>query len=260
MFKPKKTLGQNFLINPRILDQIVTAARINKQDTIVEIGPGLGTLTAKLASKAGKVIAIEKDSRLILILKKNLAVYQNIEIIENDVLKFDAAALSTCGANYKIVANIPYYITSNLLRRVLEKWPRPELIILTIQKEVAQRVIAKPPHMNLLALSVQYYSVPEIIGYVSKSNFRPVPEVDSAIIKLTPRNEYYKPREKGERLFKLIKMGFSGKRKQLINNLTRGLGVKKEILVPIFRELGLKNDIRPENLSLKEWQRLAELI
>src|SRR3989338_3838064 len=167
---PKKSLGQNFLVNPRILNKIVEAAEISEKDTILEVGPGTGNLTQKLAEKAGKVIAVEKDRRLIEQLKEKFK-DANAEIVEFDVLKLNIETLienlKLKIENYKIVANIPYYITSRFLRTVFEKWPKPELIVLTIQKEVAQRIMAKPaqagkpPHMNLLALSVQYYSEPE---------------------------------------------------------------------------------------------------
>src|SRR3989344_9497149 len=168
----RKSLGQNFLINPHIIDKIVTTAKISKNDTVIEIGPGTGNLTKNLVEQAGKVIAIEKDHRLIELLEETLKNHPNVEIIEDDILKFDPEILNTKylihNTGFKIVANIPYYITSNFLRIIFERWPKPELIVLMIQKEVAQRIMAKPPHMNLLALSVQYYSEPEIIGYISK--------------------------------------------------------------------------------------------
>src|SRR3989344_1984409 len=195
--KPKKSLGQNWLINPRILDKITVAANISKKDLVIEIGPGTGNLTEKLAQKAGLVVAIEKDRRLIDILKGKFKNQANIKIIESDILTLGIETLNENGKfriedyHYKVVANIPYYITSRFLRKIFEEWPKPELIVLTIQKEVARRIMAKPPHMNLLALSVQYYSEPEIINYVSKGNFRPIPKVDSAIIRLIPKKGNY---------------------------------------------------------------------
>src|SRR3989344_38037 len=150
MFRTKKSLGQNFLINPHILDKIVSVAEITKNDTVIEIGPGTGNLTKRLAEKSKRTIAIERDRELIPILKENLKDYTNIEIIEGDILKLNPTALLRyCATSYKIVANIPYYITSHLLKTVFEEWPKPELIVLTIQREVAQRIMAKPPHMNL---------------------------------------------------------------------------------------------------------------
>ncbi|MDP3792905.1 MAG: 16S rRNA (adenine(1518)-N(6)/adenine(1519)-N(6))-dimethyltransferase RsmA [bacterium] len=271
MIKPKKSLGQNWLINPRILDKIISAAEIDKNDTILEVGPGTGNLTKKLAEKAGRVLAIEKDHRLIPVLKETFENYPNIEIIEADVLdtKMPFVIQRASLYNYKIVANIPYYITSNLLRKIFEVWPTPKLIVLTIQKEVAQRIIAKPPHMNLLAFSIQYYADPEIVGYVSKNNFRPVPKVDSAIIRLRPSYHGHHRSCDGscdgahgnnKQLFKLIKAGFSGKRKQLASNLSKQFKIPKEKIVEIFEKLNLTPTIRAENLSLEQWHELTKSI
>lgn len=275
MFKTKKTLGQNFLVNPHILDRIITTAEISSTDTILEIGPGLGNLTSRLAAKAKEVVAIEKDHRLIPILKENLKEFDNIKIIEADILKLQPTALlhylapdllqptallRYC-ASYKIVANIPYYLTSHLLREIFEEWPQPKLIVLTIQKEVAQRILAKPPHMNLLALSVQYYSKPEIISYISKNNFRPTPKVDSAIIRLTPRKDNYCATALLRyKLFQLMRVGFSEKRKQLASVLSKKLKIPKEELLSIFEKEGIEPNTRPENLSLEQWQKLSKIL
>ncbi|OGN08015.1 MAG: ribosomal RNA small subunit methyltransferase A [Candidatus Yanofskybacteria bacterium RIFCSPHIGHO2_02_FULL_39_10] len=257
----KKSLGQNFLINPHIIDKIVTTAKISKNDTVIEIGPGTGNLTKKLVEQAGKVIAIEKDHRLIELLQETLKNYSNVEIIEDDILKFDPEILNTkyliYNTGFKIVANIPYYITSNFLRIIFEStnpptgkggWPKPELIVLMIQKEVAQRILAKPPHMNLLALSVQYYSEPEIIGYISKNNFRPIPKIDSAIIRLQPKSVVRNPQ-----LFNLIRTGFSEKRKQLASLLSKKLDIKKTKIEGILQKIDLDPKVRAENLNLKQW-------
>jgi len=265
---PKKSLGQHFLINPRILDKIVTAAEISKEDTILEVGPGIGNLTEKLAEKAGWVIAVEKDRRLIEELRKKFK-NKNVEIIEGDVLNQSAAekAIAFIGANYKIVGNIPYYITSNLLRTIFDprsrtssnsvrygarKWPRPKLIVLTIQKEVAQRITAKPPKMNLLAVSVQFFSEPKIVSYVSKENFRPRPKVDSAIIRLKPRGKL--PIDDAEKLFKLVRAGFSQKRKQLKNNLNKILGPKT---IEVLIKAGINPESRAEELTVSDWLRIC---
>jgi len=269
----KKSLGQNWLINPHIIDKIVTAAEISKDDIILEVGPGTGNLTKKLAEKAGRVIAIEKDHRLIETLKETLKNYPNVEIVEEDVLKFNPTDYPSLINGYKIVANIPYYITSYLLSKIFEEWfrlpvedprfargesePQPKLIVLTIQKEVAQRIMAKPPHMNLLALSIQYYSEPEIIGYISKNNFRPVPKIDSAIIKLVPRDQWLVASEQ-EKLFNLMRLGFSEKRKQLAGVLSKKLKLKKEDILEAFGKTSLKSDIRPENLTLEQWIELEK--
>ena len=254
----KKSLGQNFLINPHILDKIVAAAEVSKDDIILEVGPGTGLLTRKLAEKAKNVIAIEKDRRLIRSLHEIFKNYPNIEIVEADILKLPVTSYQLL-INYKIVANIPYYITSNFLRKVFEEFPKPELIVLTIQKEVAQRIIVKPPHVNLLALSVQYYSEPEIIGNISKNNFRPVPRVDSAIIRLRPKALSLEP-EETEKLFALMKIGFSEKRKQLAPILSKKLKIGKERILESFGQAGIESTARAENLSLEQWGTLSKLL
>ncbi|OGM99122.1 MAG: ribosomal RNA small subunit methyltransferase A [Candidatus Yanofskybacteria bacterium RIFCSPHIGHO2_01_FULL_39_8b] len=258
----KKELGQNLLINPRIINKIILAAEIAKNDLVIEVGPGTGNLTKKLAEKAGKVIAIEKDSRLIPSLKETFKDYSSVKIIEGDILKLNIETLienyklKIENSRYKVVANIPYYITSNLLRTIFEKWPRPELIVLTVQKEVAQRIMAKPPHMNLLALSVQYYSKPEIISYISKNNFRPVPKVDSAIIRLKPKHEARSTKHE-KALFDLMRIGFSEKRKQLASVLLKKLKIDKNEIIKTFQKLGISPTARAENLSLEEWKNLG---
>ncbi len=261
---PKKSLGQNFLINKGVLEKIILAAELKGGDTVLEIGPGTGSLTEKLSEKvlrhgsgqAGRVIAVEKDKRVIADLKDK---FPSVQIIEEDILKFKPEEHGLKKGTYKIVANIPYYITSNLLRVIFEKWPKPELIVLTVQKEVAQRIAAKPPKMNLLALSVQLYSDHKIVSYVSRGSFRPIPKVDSAIIKLTPHTIQH-PTEEIEKFFKLIKAGFSGKRKQLVNNLSKNFGMMKEDLLKTFDKINIENDIRAENLSLNQWIELSKLI
>jgi len=260
---PRKSLGQNFLINPHIVDKIINAGDISKSDLVLEIGPGTGNLTKELAKKARGVVAIEKDARLTEYLREqtimNNAQWEKVEIIEEDILKFNPANCPLLTDGYKIIANIPYNITSNLLRIIFEKWPRPELIVLLIQKEVAKRIMAKPPHMNLLALSVQYYSDPEIVGYISKNNFRPVPKVDSAIIRLTPKFIIHDTKYIIQ-LFNLIHIGFSEKRKQLASLLAKKIKIDKDRVGEMLQEIGLSPTARAENLSLEEWKALARTL
>lgn len=270
---PKKSLGQNFLVNEGVLNKIIIAAEIKKDDIILEVGPGTGNLTAKLVLEAKEVIAVEKDKRLISQLQKSFTkpTFVNpitkvgfvkrgslVKIVEGDILKFNPGTYSLKSGGYKIVANIPYYITSHFLRMVFERWPKPELIVLMIQKEVAQRITAKPPHTNLLALSVQFFAYPQIVGTVSRGSFRPMPKVDSAIIKLTPKNIVQS--EDSAKLFKITKFGFSEKRKQLLNNLSKNLKIDKEKLKTVFDANGIRSDARAENLSLEEWEKLAKLL
>lgn len=250
----KKSLGQNFLVNPGVLERIAAAAYINKSDTVLEVGPGTGNLTQKLAATGARILAVEKDHRLIEPLKEKFSALANVQIVENDILKLNPSAYGLAPSAYKIVANLPYYITSHFLRTVFEKWPRPSMLVLMVQKEVARRLLASPPDMNLLALSVQYHAAPELVMDVSRGSFRPVPNVDSAVIKLVPNP----PTGKHERdaLFKLIKAGFASKRKQLAGTLAGKLGIERKDILAIFSQEGLDPGIRPERLTLAQWETL----
>jgi 16S rRNA (adenine1518-N6/adenine1519-N6)-dimethyltransferase len=257
--KPKKSLGQNFLINEGVYKKIVTALEIKEGNIIVEIGPGLGTLTGYLAESGAKIIAIEKDGRLAKYLENKFVNSKNVTIKEGDILKFPHARYKIQDTKYKVVGNIPYYLTSHLIRMVFEKWPRPEKIVLMIQKEVAQRIVARPPRMSLLAVSVQYYAKPEIVSYVSKKSFWPAPEVNSAIVKLETSNERQTTKDEKEKFFKTVKAGFRGKRKQLINNLAAGLGIKKEKIKEKLLSVGVDYHRRAETLTTEEWQKITEV-
>ncbi len=257
-FWKKKSLGQNFLINTGILDKIITAAELKKDDMVIEIGPGAGNLTKKLSERVNHVIAVEKDSRLISFLREKFA-NSNVEIVEGDILHIGAdISRSPASGKYKVIGNIPYYITSHILRAIFEQWHKPKLVVFMVQKEVAQRIVAKPPKMNLLALSVQFYAEPKIVGYIFRGSFRPMPNVDSAIIKLTILNRPLTTNS--EMFFELIKAGFSEKRKKLINNLAKNFGMMKEDLLKKFEGVNIKHDIRAENLSLNQWLELVKLM
>ena len=252
---PSKRLGQNFLVDERIFKKIIEAASLSKSDVVLEVGPGIGNLTLELAKRVKKVIAIEKDQRMIEILKENLEKFKNIEIVKGDILKLDPKPHTL--KFYKIVANIPYYLTSPLIRKFLEEKYPPKEMILMVQKEVAQRICAKPPDMSLLAVSVQFYAKPEIISFVSKKSFWPSPKVDSAIIRIIPKEMLWRS-DLRNLFFKVVKAGFSHPRKQLINNLSKELKMDKE-KVKIWL---LKNDIQPnqraETLTVENWINLTK--
>jgi len=262
--KPNKRLGQSFLINKKVLQKIIKTANISKNETVLEIGPGLGVLTKELAEEARKVIAIEKDKQMADALKEILKDYKNVEIIVGDILeilrgralKHTTFAKIVCfkarPLDYKVVANIPYYLTSPLIRKFLESANPPKEMILLVQKEVAQRICAKPPKMNLLATSVQFYAKPKIISYVSKSSFWPEPKVDSAIIKIITKNS---PPD-SKRFFQIVKAGFSHPRKQLANNLSKELNIEKEKIKKALAECNLNIQARAQNLSVKDWKSL----
>ncbi|HYU65023.1 MAG TPA: 16S rRNA (adenine(1518)-N(6)/adenine(1519)-N(6))-dimethyltransferase RsmA [Candidatus Paceibacterota bacterium] len=249
---PKKSLGQNFLVNRGILGKIFTAAQLDKDDIVLEIGPGTGILTQELISKAKRVVTVEKDKRLIGGLK---AKFTEVRVVEGDILKFNPLQYDLNAGQYKIIGNIPYYLTSHLLRTIFEQWPSPALMIFMVQKEVAQRILAQPPHMNLLALSVQLYSSPKIIAYVSRGSFRPIPKVDSAILQLIPKDT-----TRNQKLFDLIRAGFSSKRKILVNNLTEKMGYSRTNLENTLKALKLPRAIRAEALDIEDWRKLQETL
>ncbi len=250
--KPLKKFGQNFLIDKTVLKKTIDAATLSPKDTVLEIGPGLGILTIELAKRVKKVIAVEKDGTLCQVLKDILKDYKNIEIINKDILKIENCKLKIS----KLVANLPYYIASPVIRKFLEAKHGPELMVLMVQKEVAQRICAKPGKMSILAISVQFYAKAKIISYVSKKSFWPQPKVDSAILWITPRKNTDSYAEKRgintKQFFNLVRIGFSSKRKMLKNNLK----IEKSIL----KKLGLNPKTRAESLSVQDWLNLYEEI
>ncbi len=260
--KPVRAKGQNFLVNERVYDDIVKAADLDGEDTVLEIGPGLGFLTFKLAKKVKRVLAVELDDKLANYLQIGIDAQgiENVEIFNEDILRFNLEAHLPAENKYKIVANLPYNITSFFLRLFLSSSHKPESFILMLQKEVAQRIIATPPEMSLLALSVQYYAEAEIIREVKAGNFWPEPQVDSAIIKLEVKNKNYpgisRPIIEDKLFFRLAKIGFSAKRKMLKNNLAGGLKIPQKTVAEIL----LKNKFNPlaraEDLTLDDWLKL----
>jgi len=277
--RPSKGLGQNFLIDKNVLNKIIESSDIKPNDIILEVGPGIGTLTQKLAEKvhpvksreagisptaklfngAGKVIAIEKDKKMCEILGETLKDFKNVKIVQGDILRYNDPK-GTPTTNYKIVANIPYYLTSPLIRKFLEEKSPPQEMVLMLQKEVAQRICAKPPDMNLLAVSVQFYAEPKIISYVSKNCFWPSPKVDSAIIKIIPYKASGSPRPAGSTnlFFKVVKAGFSQPRKQLYSNLSKVLKLEKEEVKKWLSKNNIKPEQRAETLSIEDWKNLIK--
>ena len=252
--KPLKKFGQNFLIDRSAAKKVIEMANLKPSDTVLEIGPGIGTLTVELAKKAKQVIAIEKDPKMVEILKETLKDFQNVEVIYGDILKLGPKPHTL--NPYKIVANLPFYLSVPVIRQFLETKKPPKEMVLIVQKEVGQRICAKPPDMSILAVSVQLYAQPKIINYVSKKSFWPQPKVDSAIIKIIPKTQNL-PRPVLGRFFRIVKAGFAQPRKQLINNLSNGLKIDKKKV----RDWLLKNKILPsqraETLSIENWIKLT---
>lgn len=257
--KPKKSLGQNFLVNKKIYQFIAEEIAPQKGEVILEVGPGEGILTSYLAESGAEVIAVEKDRRLIPILKEKFKSQKNVIIIEGDILKFDPLNYNLKAATCKLVGNIPYYLTSYLLRIVLEEWPKPKLILFMVQKEVAKRIVAKPSEMSLLALAVQFFATAKIIRNVSKNNFRPAPKVDSALIKIIPKTVSYS-KEFQKKFFELAHAAFENKRKQILNSLVKNLKLEKDFITQKLAEVKIEPNRRPETLSLEEWEKLTKLL
>ena len=254
--KANKSLGQNFLEDSTYLAAITQAASINPDDNVLEIGPGLGSLTHHLALAAKSVVAIELDHDLCVVLPKTLAQYDNVRIIEGDILKISPGSLFGL-SSYLVIANVPYYITSAIFRHLLENSPRPKRIVLTVQKEVAERICAKPGEMSLLALSVQIFGKPEIVKIIPAEAFFPIPKVDSAVIRVEMAPNPIIPHEINKIFFHLAKAGFSQKRKTLRNSLSAGLQIS-----PTQAELLLIKSLidpmrRAETLSIQEWVNLS---
>lgn len=249
---PKKGLGQNFLVDKWALKKVIGTARLTKKDIVLEIGPGMGNLTQVIAKKAKKVIAVEKDLKLIPVLREFLKDFKNAEIVQGDVLKIPLNL-----KRYKVVANLPFYLTAPVIRKFLESELKPEEMVLIVQKEVAQRVCAKPPKMSILAVSVQFYAKPEIMNYIPRKSFWPEPKIDSAILKISGIRAW-KSKTKRDLFFKVVKAGFSQPRKMLINNLAKKLGIEKEKIKEVFKENHISASQRPETLDIKDWENLSQ--
>lgn len=250
--KPKKGLGQNFLVDDTYLQRIVEAANVTESDEVLEIGAGLGSLTRHLAAAAGQVTAVEIDNQFFPILKKVIKDFSNIRLIEGDIMEIDPQAI-TSRAGYKVVANIPYYLTSNLIRRLLEVPLKPTLIALTIQKEVAQRICAEPGKMSLLSLGVQIYGKPVIAFIIPSTAFFPVPGVDSALLLVNLFEQPVIPVELLDGFFKLAKAAFMQKRKMLHNALAGAPGLGNGRAEELLSRSGIDPDRRAQTLALQEW-------
>lgn len=257
---PRK-LGQHFLKDRKALRKIAAALEITSPDTIVEVGPGHGELTKYLlAAGPKKIIAVELDKKLATGIRE-MGTKDAIQVIEGDILKILSVitpSLLPLTLNYKLCGNIPYYITGHLLRKISELEQKPKLIVLTIQKEVAERICAKPPHMNLLAASVQLWGTPKIEGFISKKSFHPQPKVDSAIIRIVPISIFLRPREiEDEQYYKFIKILFKQPRKTILNNLREGTNLSQKEVEKRLQGLNLPPVLRPANLAMSDINKLA---
>jgi 16S rRNA (adenine1518-N6/adenine1519-N6)-dimethyltransferase len=249
-------LGQNFLTNPNIAENIVKYANLSRTDNVLEIGPGKGVLTKYLVKKAGKVLAVEIDSDLAQKLRSEKL--KNTEVVADDILKINLPEL--IGKNnflpYKVVANLPYYITSKIIRLLLEaKYPPTEMILM-VQKEVGERICAPKGKESILSVSVKFYADPEILFSAARENFDPVPEVDSVVIRIKRKKSI--PKIDIGKFFSLVRAGFCAKRKMVVNNLSSSFHIPKVQLSEIFRRAGIEPTQRAQELSLESWLRLFE--
>ena len=257
--RPKKSLGQNFLHDPYALEKIVAAAELTPETTVLEIGAGTGNLTRLLARAARRVVAVELDDRLIPLLADEFADQPHVRIVHGDILELETRAL-VGDVPYTVVANLPYYITSAVLRRLLAQPLRSQRLVLTVQKEVAERITARPNAMSILAVSVQFYGHAEVVARLKSGAFWPRPDVESAVVRVdvfsSPRVNV--PDEK--LFFRVVRIGFSQKRKQLRNTLSAGLQISKADADALL----LQNDIAPqrraETLSVEEWAALTRAV
>jgi len=257
--RARKRLGQHFLIDTKVLKTIVRAAALSPSDTVIEVGPGLGILTVELAKKAGSVIAVELDTGLVGLLGQRLRSVPNIRIVNADILKVSPADLLEGKVNYKVVANLPYYITSPVLHHFVMSSPRPSLMVVMLQREVAEAVVAREGRMGVLAIALHIYSKPRVVAYVPPGSFYPPPKVESAIVRFDMLPE---PAVKGDtsRFMALVRCGFSSPRKQLRNSLAHGLGIKPAEVTGLLAEAEIAPERRAETLSLEEWSRLYQVV
>jgi 16S rRNA (adenine1518-N6/adenine1519-N6)-dimethyltransferase len=265
-FKPKKRLGQHFLVDEAVLERILYAAELTPGDIVIEVGPGMGILTEALAKQGAKVIAVELDSKLVALLKKRLAAFPDVKIVHADILKVtprqllqDNLPASELVRGYKVIANLPYYITSPVLAHFLEAQPRPSEMVVMVQKEVGEVIAATPGKMRLLSVKAQFYSKPVIISYVPAASFYPPPKVDSVILRLDIYSQ--PPIEVSDvaSFFDIVMHGFSAPRKQIRNSLAHSLGMPPSQVASLLEKAGIEAKRRAETLSLEEWRELWKI-
>jgi 16S rRNA (adenine1518-N6/adenine1519-N6)-dimethyltransferase len=264
---PQKSKGQHFLIKQDVIERIIEASQLTADDTAVEIGPGLGVLTMELVKHAGRVLTIELDQKVITYLKAQLATISNVELVESDVLRVQPRDLGLTEFGYKVVANLPYNITAPILRKFLEPkiakketlaQPRPSEMVVMVQKEVAERLIAQPGEMSIRAISAQFYADVEMLFVVGRDDFYPAPRVDSAVIRIRLKQEL--PHIDIPAFFRLVRIGFSARRKQLHNNLSSGFHLSRTEATDVLTRADLRTDIRAQDLSIEQWMKLLAVL
>lgn len=256
MAGPKKSLGQHWLRDRDVLAHIADCADVDETDTVLEIGPGLGTLTSELLRRSNKVVAVEFDQELARKLPGQFP-GKNLEVIQSDILAFD---LSPLPADYKVVANVPYYITSKIVQLLMTADNKPSVAVLLVQKEVAERLAARPGNMSILAVSAQLFADVSLGDVVPAELFTPPPKVDSQVVILRTRRQAFLTDVAEKDFFRVVKAGFSAKRKKIRSSLAGGMGVSKEQVAMWLERAGVNPDARAESLSLDEWQNLTRVV
>lgn len=254
--KNNKSLGQHWLRDRDVLAHIATSAELTLNDTVLEIGPGLGTLTSELLRRAGKVVAVEFDPELARKLPAQFP-GKNLEVVNEDILKFDSSKMP---AEYKVVANVPYYITSKIVQMLMTAANKPSIVVLLVQKEVAERLAAKPGNMSILAISAQVFADVTLGGVVKSELFTPPPKVDSQVVILKTRQSTIFKDVKQEDFFRIVKAGFSAKRKKLRSSLAGGLKLSKTEVESILAKANISPDVRAETLNIDDWKRLTRVV
>ena len=251
---PKKSLGQHWLKDPEILADIAEAAELTGDDVVLEIGPGLGTLTSRLLARANSVTAVEFDADLARKLPGQFP-GKKLAVVNQDILQFD---LSQLPKNYKVVANVPYYITSKIVEKLMTAGNKPSIAVLLVQKEVAERIAAEAGNMSILSVSVQIFAEAELDIEVPRQFFTPPPKVDSQVVILRTRNNPLITPEDQRDFFRIVKAGFSAKRKKLRSSLSGGLGIDKSSVEELLKNAGISPDARAEDLAIEDWKRLLK--
>lgn len=256
---PKKSLGQNFLQDLSIVKKIIQSADLHPDDAVLEVGPGEGIMTRELVKYARRVIAVEIDEKLVELLRRRFKNAPGVKIVLGDILKINLPDLIKPHPSYKVIANLPYYITSAIIRLFLESPTPPDEMILMVQKEVAKRIVAAPGEMSLLAVSIQYYAKPEIIFEVSRGAFSPIPEVDSAVIKISNIAALRHSASGTKKFFQVARAGFSAKRKTLLNNLANSFHLEKKEVEKKLISMGINPKARAQELKIGDWKKLSKL-
>lgn len=251
---PKKSLGQHWLKDPDILADIAEAAELAGDDVVLEIGPGLGTLTSRLLARANSVTAVEFDADLARKLPGQFP-GKRLTVVNQDILQFD---LNQLPKNYKVVANVPYYITSKIVEKLMTAENKPSIAVLLVQKEVAERIAAEAGNMSILSVSVQIFAEAELDIEVPRQFFTPPPKVDSQVVILRTRDNPLITSEDQRDFFRIVKAGFSAKRKKLRSSLSGGLGIDKSVAEELLKNAGISPDARAEDLSIDDWKRLLK--